>query len=125
MEGLSEEIRSIVESAITKAYDEIWEGEVKTFNNLPVESVTPLLMLKQLSSFARNFVINMDCFEYGFDPEMIFERIRKPSAKKQSMLKEIDTKFSKPNVGEDLKGIQIILDENAINSYLLEFVMID
>lgn len=41
------------------------------------------------------------------------------------MLKEIDTKFSKPNIGEDPKGIQIILDENAINSYLLEFVMID
>lgn len=67
----------------------------------------------------------MDYLEYGFDPEMVFERMRKPSAKKQSMLKEIDTKFSKPNIGEDPKGIQIILDENAINSYLLEFVMID
>ncbi len=41
------------------------------------------------------------------------------------MLKEIDTKFSKPIIGEDPKGIQIIIDENAINSYLLEFVMID
>jgi hypothetical protein len=43
---VSEEIRLIVESAITKAYEEIWEGEVKSLNNLPVESVTPLLLLK-------------------------------------------------------------------------------
>jgi hypothetical protein len=41
------------------------------------------------------------------------------------MLKEIETKFTKPSPGEDAKGLQIILDENAINSYLLEFVMID
>lgn len=41
------------------------------------------------------------------------------------MLKEIDTKFSKPVLGEDPKAIQVILDENAINSFLLEFVMID
>jgi len=56
---------------------------------------------------------------------MLFERMRKPSAKKAAMLKPIETKFTKPNVGEDPKGLQIIVDENAINSYLLEFVMID
>jgi hypothetical protein len=67
----------------------------------------------------------MDYLEYGFDPEMMFERMRKPSAKKISMLKDIDSKFSKPVPGEDPKGLQIILDENAINSYLLEFVMIE
>lgn len=67
----------------------------------------------------------MDYLQYGFDPEMLFERMRKPSAKKASMLKPIETKFTKPNVGEDPKGLQIIVDENAINSYLLEFVMID
>lgn len=27
--------------------------------------------------------------------------------------------------GKDDKAIQIIIDENAINSYLLEFVMLD
>jgi len=92
---------------------------------LPVESVTPLLLLKQIGSFAREFEINMDYLQYGFDPEMLFERMRKPSAKKAAMLKPIETKFTKPNVGEDPKGLQIIVDENAINSYLLEFVMID
>jgi len=90
-----------------------------------VESLTPLLLLKQIGSFAKVFEVNMDYLEYGFDPEMMFERIRKPSEKKASMLKLIETKFSKPVSGEDPKGIQIILDENAINSYLLEFVMID
>lgn len=67
----------------------------------------------------------MDYFEYGYDPEMLYEKVRSPSAKKASMLKPIDTKFSKPNPGEDQKGLQLIVDENAINSYLLELVMID
>ena len=78
-----------------------------------------------MGSFAKYFDVNMDYLEYGFDPEMMFERVRKPSAKKASMLKPIETKFSKPISGEDPKGLQIIIDENAINSYLLEFVMID
>ena len=67
----------------------------------------------------------MDYLEYGFDPEMIFERARKPSAKKKSMLKEIESKFSKSEKGEDLKAVQLIVDENALNTYLLELVMID
>ena len=78
-----------------------------------------------MGAFAKYFDVNMDYLEYGFDPEMMFERVRKPSAKKASMLKPIETKFSKPISGEDPKGLQIIIDENAINSYLLEFVMID
>ena len=67
----------------------------------------------------------MEFIEYGFDPEMMFDRVRRPSAKKRSMLKEIDTKFTKPAAGEDPKGIQVIIDENAINSYLLELVLFD
>jgi hypothetical protein len=41
------------------------------------------------------------------------------------MLKEVDSKFSVLAEGEDQAAIQLILDENLINTYLLEFVMID
>lgn len=41
------------------------------------------------------------------------------------MLKEVDSKFSVPLEGEDQAAIALILDENLINTYLLEFVMID
>ena len=102
---MSEEIRQIVEAEITRAYDNIWDGNAKSLTSLPVESVTPLLLLKQIGSFAKAFEVNMDYLEYGFDPEMMFERMRKPSAKKASMLKPIETKFSKPVSGEDPKGI--------------------
>jgi hypothetical protein len=82
-DALSEEIRLIAKSEITKAYDKIWEGEITSLKNLPVESITPLLLLQQLGSVASVYTVNMDYLEYGFDPEMIFERLRKPSAKKQ------------------------------------------
>jgi hypothetical protein len=87
--------------------------------------LTPVLFLKQMGQFAKEFNINMDYLEYGFDPEMVFERARKPSAKKKSMLKEIESKFSKPASGEDQRAVQLIIDENAFNTYLLELVMID
>lgn len=41
------------------------------------------------------------------------------------MLKEIESKFSETAEGEDDAAVQIIIDENLINTYLLEFVMID
>ena len=47
------------------------------------------------------------------------------SPKKKAMLKEIDSKFTDPKEDEDPQAIQFIFDENLINTYLLEFIMVD
>lgn len=81
-------------------------------------------MLKHLGSFANQMDVNQEHIEYGFDPDQTFGR-KQRSARKQSMLKEIESTFSEQEQGEDRAAIQLIVDENLINTYLLEFVMID
>lgn len=46
---------------------------MQKLSNLPVESFLPMLLLKHLGSFARDFEINPNFFEYGFDQEMVFD----------------------------------------------------
>ena len=41
------------------------------------------------------------------------------------MLKAIDSQFSTQTDGEDPVMVSFILDENAINSFLLEFVLVE
>lgn len=56
---------------------------------------------------------------------MIFESVRPTPPKKKSMLKEISSEFSSMTEGEDPIMLSFILDENAINSFLLEFVLVE
>lgn len=108
---------------ILDKYNLLWEGDVGSLQTLPVESLMPVLLLKHLGSFATQMDISKDNIEYGFDPE---GSIRKqPSKRKTSMLKEIESEFSTSEEGEDQAAMQLIVDENLINTYLLEFVMID
>lgn len=41
------------------------------------------------------------------------------------MLKEIDSQFIELNEGDDQQAVQIVIDENFVNKYLLEFVLMD
>lgn len=93
--------------------------------NLPVESFLPLLLMKHLGSFAKTFEVTPRHLEYGFDPEMMYERQRPASKKKSDLYKEINSEFIEPAEGDDAKAFQIIVDENAINTYLLEMVMVE
>ena len=69
----------------------------------------------------------------NFHTEMIFDNYRAKtpggSARKRGMLKEIVTEFSEQeteiSTGTAMKAVQLIIDENAVNALLLEFVMID
>lgn len=90
---LTNQIQEQVYSSIQEAYDAIWEGDLQKLTNLPVESFLPLLLMKHLGSFAKNFEITEQHLEYGFDPEMAFAASRPISKKKQSMLKEIRSEF--------------------------------
>jgi hypothetical protein len=46
---------------------------MQKLSNLPVESFLPLLLMKHLGSFAKDFEVTPDFLEYGFDTEMIFD----------------------------------------------------
>lgn len=82
-----------------------------------------MLLLKQISSVATTFEIAPDRLDYGFDPEIFYKNDRPFFKKKRSMLKEIDSEFSELEEGQDPYAFQLIMDENVINAFLLDFVL--
>lgn len=82
-------------------------------------------MIRHVGGFALEQTIDSKAIQFGFDPEMVFESVRPTPAKKKSMLKEINSEFSSMTESEDPIMLSFILDENAINSFLLEFVLVE
>ena len=118
-------LRSQIEAGIRSTYEEIWEGELDKIANMPVESFLPMLALRHIGSFAKEFSLSPENIEYGFDPEMYFERMRETPKKKKGLLKAIDSEFTAVEEGEDPKLLQLIIDENAFNSFILDFVLVE
>ena len=56
---------------------------------------------------------------------MLFERIRPTPSKKPSMLKEINSEFTLQTDDGEPVMVSLIIDENAINSFILEFVLVE
>lgn len=56
---------------------------------------------------------------------MVLESLRPTPKQKGDMMKEIHSEFSEAKEGEDPKFIQLILDENAINTFILDFVLVE
>lgn len=106
-------------------YDSIWNGDLDSLSVMPVESFLPLIMIRHVGGFALEQTIDSKAIQFGFDPEMVFESVRPTPAKKMSMLKEINSEFSSMTESEDPIMLSFILDENAINSFLLEFVLVE
>ena len=118
-------LRAEVEKEIRNVYDSIWEGDVGKIANMPVESFLPMLALRHLGSFSKEFSLSPEGIEYGFDPEMYFEKLRETPKKKKSLLKAIESEFTVPEEDEDPKVLSLIIDENAINSFILDFVLVE
>ena len=118
-------LRAEIEKVIMKTYEDIWEGDLSKIANMPVESFLPMLALRHIGSFSREFSYSPEAFEFGFDPEMYFERMRETPKKKPGLLKAIDSEFTKPEEGEDPKLMSLIIDENAFNSFILDFVLVE
>ena len=118
-------LRAEVEKVIKNTYEEIWAGDLDKIANMPVESFLPMLALRHIGSFSKEFSMSPESFEYGFDPEMYFEQLRETPKKKPSLLKDIDSEFTKPEEGEDPKLMSLIIDENAFNSFILDFVLVE
>lgn len=62
---------------------------------MPVESFLPVILIRHIGSFAMEQKLSPVSVEFGFDPEMVFERVRPMPKKKTAMLKPIDSEFSK------------------------------
>ena len=124
-------IKKTIESHVAKSfrdtYMKIWNGDMKKIANLPVESFIPLLFIKHMGAFAKEYSMTPDFIDMGFDPETLLKHNR-PEAfvdRKAKLFKEIESKFTEPEEGGDQRALQFIIDENAINSFLLDFVLVD
>ena len=84
-----------------------------------------MLALRHIGSFAKEFSLSAEHIEFGFDPEMYFERMRETPKKKKGLLKAIESEFTPAEEGEDPKLLQLIVDENAFNSFILDFVLVE
>ena len=118
-------LRAEIEKVIKNTYDEIWEGDLTKIANMPVESFLPMLALRHLGSFSKEFKLSPESVEYGFDPEMYFEQMRETPTKKKGLLKDIDSEFTIAEEDEDPKLMSLIIDENAFNTFILDFVLVE
>lgn len=114
----------LIEGVLNK-YDSLWDGDLDSLSTMPIESFLPMILIRHVGGFAREQIISPASIEYGFDPEMLFERIRPTPSKKSGMLKEINSEFTTQTEGAEPVMVSLIIDENAINSFILEFVLVE
>ena len=110
---------------VQHVFNEVQNANIDYLNAMPVESLLPLILIRHVGGYASEQMMSNSSIEYGFDPEMFFERVRPTPTKKKEMLKEIHSEFSEPKEDEDPAMASLIIDENAINTFLLEYVLID
>lgn len=96
MEGLLSES---IEAMIRNEYARVWSGDKESLVSLPVESLLPILVLKNFATLSTSFDIEPEHLEYGFDPDVAF--MGKTPEKKKAMLKEIDSQFITVGDGMD------------------------
>ena len=124
-EGCGAEVHEGLIDGVMQMYDKLWAGDLESLTSMPVESFLPMIMIRHIGGLAREQKIDSQAVEFGFDPEMVFERVRKMPSKKPAMLKAINSEFSRQTDAKDPTMLSIIIDENAVNSLLLEFVLIE
>jgi hypothetical protein len=120
-------IAAKIKKCIVDTHDEIWDGDLSKIANLPVESFIPLLFAKHLGSFAQEYDINPEALTFGFDPETLTAS-KRPFAqphRKKPLLKEIKSEFSKAEEKDVNRLLSVIVDENAFNAFILDFVLVD
>lgn len=85
--------------------------------------------MKHLGSFSSDVNLTSKAIDMGFDPELLFaQRKGYPesfTARKRKLFKEINSKFTETEKEGEERLIQLLIDENFINSFLLDFVLVD
>lgn len=56
---------------------------------------------------------------------MLLEGVRETPKKKKELLKEIHSEFSVSQEGENPKFVQLTVDENTFNTFILDFVLVE
>ena len=102
-ESIQSLLKAQIEAGIKSTYEDIWEGDLDKIANMPVESFLPMLALRHIGSFSKEFSLGPQNIEFGFDPEMYFERMREAPKKKKGLLKAIESEFTPAEEGEDPK----------------------
>jgi len=95
LEGCSLEVHEGLIDGVMQMYDKLWAGDLESLVSMPVESFLPMIMIRHIGGFAMEQSLDPQSVEFGFDPEMIFERVRPMPKKKISMLKAINSEFSR------------------------------
>ena len=108
---------------IQDIFKKVTSGDKEAVKTLPVESLLPILLLKNLESLSTQFELSPEHIEYGFDPDLFVHN--EVPKRKAAMLKEIESEWIDQDEEKDPQAIQLIIDENLFNKYLLEFVLID
>ena len=124
-DAVSKQLSEKVRKGLMDTYDELWSGDANRLSVMPVESFLPMIFLRYVVGFSKTKDINSENINFGFEPEMILDTVRPRPPKKASMMKEIHSEFSVPEEGGDPKFIQLIADENAINTFILDFVLVE
>jgi len=91
---------------------------------MPVESFLPLIFFRHMAGFSKETTFDNDAFNFGFDPELIFQRARETPKRKKEILRTVESEFSKPEENEK-RLMSLILDENILNTFVAEFLLID
>ena len=124
-EGCFETIHEGVTDGVNAIYDDLMSGDLDSLSLMPVESFLPIILIRHIGGFAIDQSVTSTAIEYGFDPEMVFEQSRPIPKKKAEMLKEIKSEFSNQQDSDKPIMVSFIMDENLINSFLLEFVLVE
>jgi hypothetical protein len=116
-------LKENAEKAVIAAYESIFDGNYAALAKIPMESFLPMLLLKQFSTLANNFDIADNHLDFGFDPDIFVKKGKLNLLSKKHLLREIESEFSVPEEEELPFAFQMIVDENAVNMFLLDFVL--
>ena len=54
-ESIQSLLKAQIEAGIKSTYEDIWEGDLDKIANMPVESFLPMLALRHIGSFSKEF----------------------------------------------------------------------
>lgn len=91
---------------------------------LPIESLLPMMFLRQAGSYAIEQNVSPEYMDFGYDTQIFWSgKGQDNHAKKKELLKEIHSEHSTVTKEGHPILASLIIDENAVNNFLMEFVI--
>jgi hypothetical protein len=96
---------------------------------MPFETLVPSFLISSVRKIAESDDLNLEYAEFGFDSDTILKGVQAAvegaKNKNQALYKAIDSKFTVADPELDPVAFAIIVDENAINKYIVKMVQIE